>query len=146
MDEQTRKAAIRLQGLATRLLRLARSAHGRHGIGSAQYSAMAVLYERGPMALVDLARAERVSHPTMSRVVAALVKIGAADRVDDPADRRSRKVALTAEGQALYEKICSNRVAVTAAILKQLKPATIEEVIDAVERVAGPLEEHITPG
>jgi DNA-binding MarR family transcriptional regulator len=144
VDEQTRQAAIRLQSLATRLLRLARSANDKHGIGSAQYSAMAVLYARGPMALVDLARAERVTHPTMSRVVAALAKIGAIERTEDPSDRRSRTVALTGHGRALYEKICSNRVAVTAAILSQLKPDTVEEVIQAVERVAGPLEQHLT--
>ena len=107
---------------------------------------MGVLYERGPMALVDLARVERVSHPTMSRVVAGLAKIGAVERTEDPSDRRSRKVALTAGGRALYEKICSNRVAVTAAILQQLKPSTVEEVICAVEAVAGPLEDRLRRG
>ena len=140
VDEDTEAAAVRLQNLATRLLRLARSAHGRHGLGSAQYSAMAVLHERGPLSLVALARAERVSHPTMSRVVAGLAKMGAIERTADAADRRSRHLSLTPAGRALYEQACANRVAVTAAILAQLRPETVAEVTDAVARIAAAFE------
>jgi DNA-binding MarR family transcriptional regulator len=140
LDDETTAAAIRLQGLATRLLRLARSAHGKQGMSSAQYSAMAALYERGPLALVELAKAERVSHPTMSRVVAGLAKIGAVERPGDAADRRLRRVALTAQGRALYEKTCANRVAITAAILGQLRKETVAEVLEAVERIAPMVE------
>ena len=144
MDDETRAAAIRLQALATRLLRLARSAHGKQGLSSAQYSALAVLYDRGPLPLVELARAERVAHPTMSRVVAGLAKLGAVERPGDAADRRLRRVGLTAEGRALYEKTCANRVAITAAILGQLRKETVAELVDAVERIV-PIEETLRP-
>jgi DNA-binding MarR family transcriptional regulator len=143
LDDETRDAAIRLQILATRLLRIARSAHGRQGLGSAQYSAMAVLYDRGPLPLGELARAERVSHPTMSRIVAALVRMGAAERLPDPSDRRTRRVGLTPDGRALYERISANRVEVTAAILAQLRKETVAELLEVVGRVAGPLEEAL---
>ena len=105
MDEDTRQAAIRLQTLATRLLRLARSRSGDHGLSSAQYSALAVLHERGPLPLVELARAELVTHPTMSRLAAGLVKRGMIERVGDPKDRRVRHLTITPEGRATYEKI-----------------------------------------
>jgi len=143
LDEETRQAAIRLQGLATRLLRLARSSAGDHGLGSAQYSAMAVLHQRGPLPLVELARAERVTHPTMSRVATGLAKRGLIERIDDPGDRRVRQLGLTPEGRALYETISANRVTVTAAILSQLRKETVAELVEAVDRVAGPLEEKL---
>jgi len=146
IDTDTRDAAIRLQHLATRLLRLARSAHGKQGIGSAQYSAMAVLYDRGPLSLGELARAEHVSHPTMSRVVAGLVKMGAAERPADAADKRLRLVVLTAEGRDLYERICANRTAVIGTILSQLKPETVSELIDVVDKTVGPLERKLHKG
>lgn len=140
MERDGADAATVLQGLATRLLRLARSAHGKHGLGSAQYSALAVLYERGPLPVVELARLERVSHPTISRVVAGLVKLNAVQRRAAPSDGRSKLIELTPEGTALYERVCANRVALTAAILSQLKPETVEEITTVVKRVAGAME------
>lgn len=125
------------------MLRLARSQHGRAGVGSAQYSAMAVLYDRGPLSLVELARAEHVSHPTMSRVVAGLVKMGAAERLEDTADRRLRRVTLTAEGRTLYERIAANRTALIARVLSQLKPETVSELLDVIGKIVDPLERRL---
>lgn len=140
MDGTTRQAAILLQSVATRLLRLARSAPGKHGLGSAQYSALAVLRERGPLPVVELARLERVSHPTMSRVVAGLVKIGVVHKVADRADGRSRLIELTREGTELYDRVCANRVAVIEAILGELRGETVDELVTVVSRVAASLE------
>lgn len=138
-SDDTRRAATLLQGVATRLLRLARSSHAKNGIGSAQYSALAVLHDRGSMSLGELARAERVSHPTMSRVVAGLEKVQAVRRVEGP-DKRSRPIELTQSGAKLYEEICHKRVAVLAAVLAQLQPATVEELIAVTSRVAAQIE------
>jgi DNA-binding MarR family transcriptional regulator len=129
--------------MATRLLRLARSANEKHGLGSAQYSAMAVLYDRGPQSVLELARFERVAHPTMSRIVTSLEKAGFAQRVAVPEDRRTRHVQLTPQGRTSYEKVCANRVAVTAAILSQLKSETVTELLEVVERVSAMLEKQL---
>lgn len=143
MDEETKAVAVRLQALATRILRLARSANAEHALTSAQYSALAVLHERGAVSLVELARAERVAHPTMSRIVAGLEKRGAVARPADPGDRRMRRVDLTPEGRALYEQVAANRIAVTAAILGQLRPETRAEVLAVVARVAEGIEKTL---
>jgi len=87
--------ALKTQIVATRLLHLARSAHGDHQLTSAQYSALSVLHERGPLPLVELARAERVAHPTMSRIATGLAKIGAVSRPVQESDRRQHTFALT---------------------------------------------------
>lgn len=143
MDDETKRAAIRLQHLATRLLRLARSSHGKEELSSAQYSAMAVLYDRGPLPLVDLARAERVAHPTMSRLVAGLDRRGIVSRQDNADDRRSRRVALTGAGRDLYERTCNNRVALIGTILGQLRRETVDDLLDVWGRMAGPLENDL---
>jgi DNA-binding MarR family transcriptional regulator len=140
LDEATRRQAMRLQNLGTRLLRLARSPRGSHGISSAQYSALAMLYDRGAMSLVALARAERVTHPTMSRVVAGLERRGAVERSADAADRRSRRVALTEDGRALYERVCANRVALAGAILERLEPQSAADLLEVVAQTAEMLE------
>jgi len=143
LDDETKRAAIRLQHLGTRLLRLARSSHGKEDLSSAQYSAMAVLYDRGPLPLVGRARAERVAHPTMSRLIAGLERRGVVERQDNIDDRRSRRVALTGAGRDLYERTCSNRVAVIGAILAQLRKETVDELLDVWGRMAGPLENDL---
>lgn len=140
MSEDIQQAAVKMQVVATRLLRLARSAHGEYQLTSAQYSALSVLHERGAMPLVELARAERVAHPTMSRIVAGLVKLGAVSRPAQEADRRQRGVALTEDGRALYERIAANRTAVMAAILGRLTPSARQEILDVVTAVVTDIE------
>lgn len=132
--------AARIQSLATRILRLARRSQSEGGIGSAQYSAIAVLHTDAPLSLVELARRERVSHPTMSRVVAALVRQGLVARVANPEDGRSRLLALTDDGRALYERISAARIAVTGAVLDLLRPETVEDIAAALTTVAARLE------
>lgn len=140
MSEDIQQTALKMQIVATRLLRLARSAHGDYQLTSAQYSALSVLYERGPLPLVELARAERVAHPTMSRIVIGLAKIGAVSRPVQETDRRQRAVALTREGRALYESIAGNRTAVMAAVLGRLTPSARQEVLDVVTSVVTEIE------
>lgn len=141
MDEDIHASAVRLQLLATRMLRLARSAHADHKLTSAQYSAMSVLHERGALPLGELARAERVSHPTMSRIIGGLVRLSLVARSPEASDRRLRHVALTPEGRVLYEQVASNRVAMMAAIIAQLTPATRADVLEVVTRIASDLED-----
>jgi DNA-binding MarR family transcriptional regulator len=142
MDEGVREAAIELQNLATRLLRSARSASAKQGLGSAQYSALAVLYDKEALPLVALAQAERVSHPTMSRVVAGLARLGAVARTGDPADRRLRRVEITPEGRRIYEEVSSRRIAIAAAILAQLRPESVADLIGVVRQVAAAVDQR----
>ncbi len=142
MSEDIQQAALKMQIVATRLLRLARSAHEDYQLTSAQYSALSVLHERGPLPLVELARAERVAHPTMSRIVTGLAKMGAVCRPAQEIDRRQRGVALTEYGRALYERIAGNRTAVMAAVLGKLTPSARQEVLDVVTSVVTEIEKR----
>ncbi|MDX6624240.1 MAG: hypothetical protein QOE75_2172, partial [Solirubrobacterales bacterium] len=57
----------------------------------------------------DLAEHFGVSVPSMSRAVDGLVKKGLATRIEDPDDRRARRVAITAKGQDLVETLVTVR-------------------------------------
>jgi DNA-binding MarR family transcriptional regulator len=57
----------------------------------------------------DLAEVFSVSVPSMSRAVDALVKKRLATRVEDPGDRRVRRVQITAKGKALVETLVAVR-------------------------------------
>ena len=140
MADTLDELAARLQTLATRLLRRARTADARSAIGSAQYSAMAALHAEAPLTLAALARRESVSHVTMSRVVASLVKAGLVRREPNPADRRSRSLSLTPEGRATYERICARRTEIVASVLRLLKPGTAAELAAALEAVTATFE------
>lgn len=142
MNSEHDDAAIRLQLLATRLLRLARSAHGKQGLGSAQYSALAVLYERGPVSVVELARVERVAHPTMSRIVGGLERLGAVERRMELQDRRQRTLVLTASGRALYESVSANRVEAINAVLARMSAGAAHELARALTEAIQSIEQR----
>lgn len=92
-----------LQAAAGRLLRMARRDPGGDGISPPRLSALSVLAFGGPMSLAELAAAEEVRAPTMSRVVEALVKDGFVTRDADPANRRKVRIAATEEGRRRLE-------------------------------------------
>src|SRR5437868_5938952 len=73
--------ATRLHANAIRLLRQLRREDTRTGLTPARLSALSVLVFAGPRTLRELAEAEQVTAPTMSRIVAALLSEGMITRV-----------------------------------------------------------------
>src|SRR5262252_4263793 len=72
--------ADRLHSAAIHLLRRLRIRDSAIGIGPAQLSALSVLVFGGPRSLGELADAEQVRPPTMSRIVGGLVRSGLVKR------------------------------------------------------------------
>jgi DNA-binding MarR family transcriptional regulator len=96
--------ADRLHSSAIHLLRLVRVQDARTGIGPAQLSALSVIVFGGPASLKDLARAEQVRPPTMSRIVDGLEAAGLARRRAHPDDRRAVMIEATEKGTAILQK------------------------------------------
>ena len=78
------------------------------GITPSQLSALATLDRLGPLALRDLAAAERIGSSTLTRIVAALEDEGLIERVTDPSDRRCSLVSVTAAGATLIKSARDN--------------------------------------
>lgn len=138
--------AVRLQHFATRLIRIARSTHKEHALSSAQYSVMALLSNHPGMSVVELARRESVAHPTMSRLIAGLIKLSFVSRTVNPADGRSSLLRLTPAGEKLYREVAERRIVLFRMLLSQLSPAAIAEILSVVDRMAGPVETAFQSG
>src|SRR5881628_3974518 len=93
-----RELADRLHSAAIHLLRRARRGDPLTGATPAQLSALSVLMS-GPKTLGDLAAAEQVRAPTMSRLVSEMKRAGVARKLPDPADGRVVRVHATAKGR-----------------------------------------------
>ena len=86
--------ADRLHSAAIHLLRYARKEDVLSGEGPARLSALSVLVFGGPMTLGQLASAEQVKPPTMSRIVAGMERSGLAKIDPDAGDARRIRVSV----------------------------------------------------
>src|SRR5215831_10806286 len=93
-DETARK----LHSAALHLMRYVRMQDTALGVPPAQLSALSVLVFGGKKSLNELAKAEQVRPPTMSRIVDALVRDGLVKRDVGNTDRRSVEITATEKG------------------------------------------------
>jgi len=125
--------ADRLHSAAIHLLRLVRTRDTESGVGPAQLSALSVLVFAGPRSLGELAAAEQVRPPTMSRIVAGLMRAGLVRRYIAKEDRRRLRLEATAKGTALLQAARKRRVESLAATLGALPAEKLEELRQAAE-------------
>jgi DNA-binding MarR family transcriptional regulator len=98
MDKTTSETAARLRRAITRINRKLRySALG--GVTPAQASMLASIDKLESPSLGDLALAEQIQPPSVTRLVKDLIKSGLISSASDPIDRRSTRVRLTAQGR-----------------------------------------------
>ena len=86
-----------------------------------------------PRQVSDLAETFGVSVPSMSRAVDALVKKRLATRVEDPEDRRVRRVAITAKGKKLVDTLLVVRQAGMEAFAASLSAAQRRKLDAAID-------------
>lgn len=133
--------ATRLHSAAIHLLRRLRVEDAAIGLSGPRASALSVIVFGGPVTLGDLARAEQVRPPTMSRLVAGLVKSGLVETERDANDRRIQRIRATPTGRSLLE---AGRLRRVRRLTKDLERLTAEEyavlaaAVTTMERVARP--------
>lgn len=120
LDDDVIAAADRLHSAAIHLLRHLRAADRKSGLSGPRLSALSVIVFRGPISMGDLAEAEQVRAPTISRLVRDLVADGLVERLSDPGDRRVQRVVATARGRAVLDAGRRRRVAALAERLAAL--------------------------
>ena len=114
--------ADRLHSVAIHLLRRARRVDAATGISPAELSALSVVVFGGPLTLGDLAAAEQVRPPSMTRIVKSLESEGLITRAPDESDRRVGWLRATPKGEQLMRQGRSARVALIAQWLRPLTP------------------------
>jgi DNA-binding MarR family transcriptional regulator len=125
-----------IHSAAIHLLRKIRKEDERTGITASRLSALSVLVFGGPMRVTDLARAEHVKPPTMTRIVAALEADQLAKRTADAADGRSARIEATRRGERLMQEGRKRRVERLGAALKGLS----DEELALLSRAAAIIE------
>ena len=135
----SRELADRLHSAAIHLLRRARRTDPLTGVSPAQLSALSVLMS-GTKTLGELAAAEQVRPPTMSRLVKEMERAGVARRSSDPRDGRVVRVRATAKGLRTLSRGRAMRVETLDRLVRALAPAeraTLTEAVGIVERILG---------
>ncbi len=127
------EVADRLHSAAIHLLRHARKQDVLARVGPARLSALSVLVFGGPMALGQLAAAEQVKAPTMSRIVAGLKRSGLAKIDTDAKDARRIRVTATAQGERLLQQARTRRVQLVAETLSGIRESELGTLLRAAE-------------
>ena len=113
-----------LHSAAIHLLRWLRREDTATGLSAPRLSALSVIvFGSGPVSLGQLAAAEQVRPPTMTRLVNGLEADGLISRESDPSDARVTRIRATAKGRALLHAGRSRRVAALARPLAALSAA-----------------------
>jgi DNA-binding MarR family transcriptional regulator len=124
--------ADRLHSLAIHLLRRLRVRDLASGVGPAQLSALSVLVFGGPKSLGDLAEAEQVRPPTMSRVVANLERDGLVRRLATE-DKRRMRIKATARGTKILQDGRKRRVELLANAIGSLPKKERQQLREMAE-------------
>jgi len=134
-SQQAFDAADRVHSAAIHLLRGLRIRDRESGIGPAQLSALSVLVFAGPKSLAELAQAEQVKPPTMSRIAGALVRTKLVRMVTNDKDRRAVVIIPTSKGIALMQKARLRRVESLARAVDALDAAEVALLRNAAEMI-----------
>src|SRR5215469_4523027 len=119
--EREWELADRLHSAAIHLLRRLRIQDLASGVGPAKLSALSVLVFAGrPLSLAELAAAEQVKNPTMSRLVTAMERDGLVCTAADKEDARSIQIIPTLRGKELLLAGKKRRVDSLASALSSL--------------------------
>lgn len=111
------------------------------GISFTQLKCLGFLVEAdGSMSLGALSEELALSPAAISRAVDGLVQRGELKRAEDPEDRRSKIVSLTAKGRATYDRIIAVRLAGVRNFVEELEP----EERDALGSALHPIIERLS--
>ena len=132
--------AEQLHSAVVHLSRSIRKADQSSGLNAPRLSALSVIVFAGPVTLGDLANAEQVRPPTMTRIVQALEEQGLVVKRIDETDRRSVRLSATIKGQRLMIQARRKRTQVLAkriGLLSSLELSILGGAIEVLAKLTG---------
>ncbi len=137
LNPELLEIADKLHSAAIHLLRRLRARDRESGIGPAQLSALSVLVFGGPRSLGELADAEQVRPPTMSRIVSGLARARLVKREPTEDGRRVRLVATATGTKILWEgrKRRVESLANALASLSETERARLRELAELLPEI-----------
>ncbi|MGN8244976.1 MarR family winged helix-turn-helix transcriptional regulator [Cellulomonas soli] len=125
--------AAELRVSLSRASRRLKAERGDAALPDPQFNVLAFLHRDGPMTPGQLAEAEHVQPPSMTRTVNCLVELGFVRKDEHPTDGRQVVVSLTEEGQAEVVETRRRRDAWLTARLTAMTPDERDRLADAIE-------------
>ena len=125
--------ADQLHSAAIHLLRQLRKEDDASGVSAPRLSALSVVVFGGPLTLGELARAEQVRPPTMTRIVTGLEKEGLVKRKGDQRDRRLTRIEATPKGRKILFAGRARRVEKLATAVRRLEKKELAELRQGVQ-------------
>jgi DNA-binding MarR family transcriptional regulator len=135
-DARAERLADRLHSASIHLLRRLRRQDDASGITAPHLSALSVLVFGGSKTLGELAAAEQVRPPSMTRIARNLEREGLVEREADPDDRRTVRLRATDAGRRVLEEGRARRV---HSLAERLRALDADELA-CLERAAGLIE------
>jgi DNA-binding MarR family transcriptional regulator len=109
------------------------------GITPTLHAALFVVETHGPVTAGQLAAHERVTKPTMTRTIKALVERDLVSRTSDPLDGRVTWLQITPEGKRLLQRSRRRSDEYLSRRVKELPvedQATLQRASEILERIA----------
>ena len=120
ISQDSQIIADEIHSAAIHLLRKLRREDSQSGLNSQRLSALSVVVFGGPVTLGDLAAAEQVRPPTMTRIVDALAELRLVTKTRNAEDGRSTHITATPAGTKLLMRGRERRVRALATQIAQL--------------------------
>jgi len=147
LNATDRQVADRLHSAAIHLLRQVRTVDSESGLTASRLSALSVIVFGGPISISELAEAEQVRPPTISRLVKELEWEGLVSRRGDTQDRRITRIRATSKGRRRLLEGRERRVAKLAervAELSREERRRLEEAATTLERFSLPADHPLS--
>ena len=138
ISSEAEEIADRAHSAAIHLLRKLRREDAATGLNAPRLSALSVVVFAGPLTLGELAAAEQVRPPTMTRIVDALEARGLIARSKSASDGRRVRISATAAGRKLLMAGRRRRVAALSrqvAALSAKERAVLSNGIEVLKKV-----------
>jgi len=115
-----------------RLSRRMRQERPSDGLTASQLATLASLERHGPLPAGELAAVERVSAPSMTRIIGTLAAADLVERRPHPSDGRQVLVAISATGRSLLTRDRRRRDEWLSSRLDELSPAELDALRHAL--------------
>ncbi|WP_330275593.1 MarR family transcriptional regulator [Lentzea sp. NBC_00516] len=117
------------------------------GLSRAEYDVLGTLLTAGDAHLKPSELSSRLLLTTggLSNVLRSLERRGLTSQTSDASDGRSRRVALTAEGKDVAERVVREVVAAQHDLLGKAGDADVEAAVTALAAVLDPLDRRASP-
>lgn len=123
-----------------------RTSEGEALLERSTYGILCLLDDEGPQRLGAIAQRFRLDPSTITRQVQAVVRLGLAEKVTDPSDRRASVLSLTEGGQETVAEARTRRRGMLDALLSEWTADEREEFLRAITRFNETVDRWVSQG